>query len=190
MWSSGDSVVVRELHRGRIWKARAWRVVEDRPERLVLWIPRGAPTKMPAGEKGVPREEWTLVDGAFGAQVLRVTRPGEPHSLLHFFADDGRFRGWYVNLERPLERSPVGFDLVDLLLDVWVDPDGSWRWLDEDELDEGLRRGVLTRADADAARAEGERIVAERPWPTGWEAWRPDPGWPVPQLPSGWDVVS
>ena len=30
---------------------------------------------------------------------------------------------------------------------------------------------------------------AEWPFPTGWEDWRPDPAWPVPQLPAGWDVV-
>jgi hypothetical protein len=23
--------------------------------------------------------------------------------------------------------------------------------------------------------------------PTGWEAWRPDPRWPLPMLPEGWD---
>jgi hypothetical protein len=189
MWSSGDGVVLRELHRGRIWKARPWTVVEDRPDLLVLWIGPGAPTKLPDGEKGVPRERWTLVDGTFRSRVLRVTRPGEAHSLLHFFHHDGSFRGWYVNLERPLERTPVGFDFVDLLLDVWIEPDGSWRWLDEDELAEGVARGVLTEADAAAARAEGERVVAERPWPTGWEGFRPDPAWEVPQLPPGWDVV-
>ena len=25
--------------------------------------------------------------------------------------------------------------------------------------------------------------------PTGWEDWRPEPGWPVLELPGGWDRV-
>jgi hypothetical protein len=30
-------------------------------------------------------------------------------------------------------------------------------------------------------------VLAERPWPTGWEDWRPDPQWSPPSLPEGWD---
>jgi hypothetical protein len=38
-------------------------------------------------------------------------------------------------------------------------------------------------------REEGERVVAERPWPTGWEDWRPPADWcPLP-LPADWHVV-
>ena len=37
--------------------------------------------------------------------------------------------------------------------------------------------GIFTRAEAAAVRAEGERVVEAKPWPTGWEDWRPDPSW-------------
>ena len=37
-------------------------------------------------------------------------------------------------------------------------------------------------------RAEGESVLARAPWPTGWEKWRPDPAWELPELPDGWDV--
>jgi hypothetical protein len=43
--------------------------------------------------------------------------------------------------------------------------------------------------DAASARAEGERVLAAWPFPTGWEDFRPDPRWELPQLPAGWDVV-
>ena len=33
------------------------------------------------------------------------------------------------------------------------------------------------------------RLVDEWPFPTGWEDWRPDPGWEPPTLPAGWDTV-
>jgi hypothetical protein len=38
-------------------------------------------------------------------------------------------------------------------------------------------------------RAEGERVIAERPWPTGWEDWRPPRDWTRLPLPEDWDVV-
>jgi hypothetical protein len=43
--------------------------------------------------------------------------------------------------------------------------------------------------DAAAVRAEAARVLEEWPFPTGWEDWRPDPYWPIPQLPVGWDRV-
>ena len=46
--------------------------------------------------------------------------------------------------------------------------------------------GVRGLVREDAIRAEGERVIAEWPFPTGWEAWRPDPAWPTPVLPTDW----
>ena len=37
-----------------------------------------------------------------------------------------RSTGWYVNLQEPLRRSRLGFDTDDLILDIWVQPGGSW----------------------------------------------------------------
>ena len=187
MWSSGDVVALRELWRGCIWKARAWIVVEDTPEQLVLWIPRGAQTMVPRDRDALPAGDWELVEGRFRTSALRVTRPRASHSLLHFFGDV--FEGWYVNLERPLRRFDAGFDVDDLFLDLFVEPNGSHRWLDEDELERAFAAGLVTPGEAHAARAEGERVLRERPFPTGWEDWRPDPGWEPPRLPAGWDVL-
>jgi Protein of unknown function (DUF402) len=94
-----------------------------------------------------------------------------------------------VNLEGPLARSPVGFDLDDLFLDLLIEPDGSYRWLDEDELDAALAAGLISTREAGEARAEGERVLSAWPFPTGWEDFRPDPRWKPPRLPAGWDVV-
>ena len=93
---------------------------------------------------------------------------------------------WYVNFEQPLRRTPVGVDTFDQKLDLLVFPSGGWQWKDEDELEQAAALGLL---DAKAVRAEAKRVLEEWPFPTGWEDWRPDPAWPVPQLPAGWDVV-
>jgi hypothetical protein len=50
---------------------------------------------------------------------------------------------------------------------------GTWHWEDEDDFAEAQALGVFTPAEAAAVRAEGERVIAARPWPTGLESWRP-----------------
>jgi len=189
MWSKGDIVALREIWNGRVWKARPWIVVEDRPELLLLWIQRGAQTALPKSPPHLPTGNWRLTEASFPANALRVTRPGAAHSILHFFDDDGALLHWYVNLERPLVRSKVGFDVEDLFLDLVIGRDGAWRWDDEDELEDAVQAGLISAEDAEAARSEGERVLAEWPFPTGWEDWRPDPRWELPRLPAGWDVV-
>ena len=93
-----------------------------------------------------------------------------------------------MNLEAAWQPFALGFDTEDHILDIWVERDGTWRWKDEDELEVALETGFVTPEEAAAIRAEGERVVAEWPFPTGWEDWEPDPSWPVPRLPAGWDA--
>ncbi len=185
-----SGIVLREVWDGRVWRAVACRIVEEGPERIVLWMPRGSPAKYAARPDGteirIPGSRWQLADRLAPRDALAVFRPAGRHSLWHFFEDDGALAYWYVNFERPLERTPLGFDYVDEKLDLVVDSDRTWRWKDEDELAEAARLGIV---DAEAVRAEAERVLADPPWPTGWEDWRPDPSWPIPALPKGWDVV-
>jgi hypothetical protein len=93
-----------------------------------------------------------------------------------------------VNLEELHVRGDRTIDSRDGILDVWVPAEtGEPQWKDEDEFEAATRHGRLTAEQARAIRTEGERVIAERPWPTGWEDFRPDPSWPVPALPDGWD---
>jgi hypothetical protein len=184
----GDVIALRELWKGRVWKARPWIVVRDEPDELVLYIPPGTPTKVPPGS-GIPRDAWELEDKVWRREALRVTTPGEPHSILLWWEGGRRSEEWYVNLERPLTRSPAGFDYLDLELDIVCRSGGGYEWLDEDEFAEAQRRAVIAPEEAAEVRAEAERVLAAWPFPTAWEDFRPDPAWPLPQFPEGWDVV-
>jgi Protein of unknown function (DUF402) len=191
-FEQGDVVAVREIWRGRVWKARPWIVVHDRSDQLALYIPRGARVKVPPGS-GIPRDDWVLKEDIWTRDTLRLTTPGEPHSVLLWW-EDGFFEGWYVNLERPLVRSPVGFDYLDHELDILVRPDRSWEFLDEGEFEEAQALGVIEPEEAVAVRAEAERVVARieewtAPFCDGWEHWQPERTWEAPSLPRGWDVV-
>lgn len=192
---TGDVVVLRYYnHRGRPAGALPTRVVSD--DGPVLWLAGGTPSKWPGvGGRGIRalslEERFTIplepLDSSWwGDGVLIVGRPGRAHGIW-LFQTDGEFAGWYVNLEAPWRPWRLGFDTEDHTLDIWVEPDGSWHWKDEDELQAAVELGFYTEAEARAFRAEGEAVLAEWPFPTGWEEWRPDPAWPMPELPDDWD---
>lgn len=78
---------------------------------------------------------------------------------------------------------------TDHVLDVEVEPDGSHRRKDEHELAAAVEQGRYTMEQAELFRAtadEVEKLVAGwgSPFCDGWEAFRPDPEWPLPELPS------
>ena len=100
----------------------------------------------------IPRDEWTLTRSAFKEHLLLLARPGVGYSTSLIWDASWELREWYVNFERPVRpRSPIGFDYVDVALDLVCYPDGRWELLDEDELEEGLESGVLTGEDEAAA---------------------------------------
>ena len=151
----------------------------------MLWSPPGFHYAMGDDLFG----DWTHRPRIGPRPQLRVTRRGDPFSVFLFLHEDGSLRGWYVNLERPQQRTELGFDYEDELLDVWVPAGGPPELLDEDELAEAVQRGFVTPERAAEIQATAEGVLANPPWPTGWEEWRPEPGWQVPVLPPGWDTL-
>ena len=184
--SERTDAVWRDVHRGRVWRAQACRIVEESAETIALWIPAGSQAKVPDGGLRIHGDDWELSDTAPKRDQICVARPGRAHSVYIFWQDDWQLDHWYVNFEQPLRRSPLGFDTFDEKLDLIVRSDGSYRWKDEDELEKAAAAGLL---DAAEVRAEAERVLEEWPRPTGGEESRPAPIWPLPQLPERWDRV-
>ena len=206
-WAPGDAVALRWRREGKLGHVNAVTVVEDSPELIALYLAAGSPMKRPVGPDGrawreIPAHErfrlsdWAHADGPWrDTNVLQLARPGAHYGFWAFWdAESWEVRGWYVNLQAPLQRTAIGFDSRDYVLDVWVDAEGSWHWKDEEEFAEARRAGRFTAAEAKLVRAAGEEAIAvleAGAWPLGhgWESWRPDPSWPVPGLPAGWDAV-
>jgi hypothetical protein len=191
----GDFVDVRSVYRGRVRWAFPWRVVADDGELLVTYLGPGAEgVWMGRDADGRYVDRWVTDEPPHPHtwtthHVLALSRRGEAHSLWLLWTENWTFRGWYVQLQEPLAERNGGLETMDHALDVSVDPDGNWHWKDEDDFAEARALGVFDDAQAAAIRAEGKRVIAAEPWPTGWEEWRPDPSWTMPQLPEGSDVV-
>jgi uncharacterized protein len=162
----GAEVVVRYLVRERLWGAFPWTVVEDTPDRLKMTIAPGTRWMCPVGADAQTHihlqasAAWTFEERDWNGWCVSIGFPGAAHAFESYGVGDD-FLGWKINLEAPKRRTSIGFDTTDHYLDVRIDPDGSWRWDDEDEMDLAIELGIFTRREADAARREGE-IALER----------------------------
>jgi len=207
----GSTVVRRDVLRGRVWTAAPYRVIRDTGSELTLacwpgvemlapttWIQwlrtgddavrnQGIPN-LAAGRWQLDRWTWrdTTVIARFGA--------GQYFSVSQFFDPNGRCSGWYVDFVRPCQRTAIGIDTFDLLVDLVVEADLSgYRWKDEDEYAHGRRLGLIDDAlhqRVDAARQQVVSLVESRqgPFADDWSSWRRDPAWRAPALP--FDVLA
>lgn len=99
---------------------------------------------------------WTRKPSDLGYTIFE---PGD-HFTEYFYTDrwhnifeirsgaTGALKGWYCNVARPATISAEVVAAVDLFLDVWVRPDGSWLVLDEDEFSADQTLDAPTRAAA------------------------------------------
>jgi hypothetical protein len=205
----GETVVLQELWRGRVWAARPMRVVRDDDDLVALWFPRDtrwqAPTTPPTREREATRAErfvtslalgdWTYSESTWDVDTLQLVRPGDWHAVWVSWLPNGEHWGWYVNLQRPLERTQRGFVTMDLMLDVIVEPDRSWRYKDEDELEALVAAGIFDVQTDLRIRDEALRVIEsaeqlEPPFSDPWTDWRPNPEWTLPELPADWELVA
>ena len=184
-------VVYRSIFRGRLLYAVPGWLLEETSSHVVTATVPGAETRQLVGSRmDIIRtiandSERTEIMPWRTNRVVWLTPLERAHAIGHFWNHaTGAFTGYYVNLQAPVRRSRYGFDSLDHVLDLVVNPDGNGRWKDEDEFEEALAAGLFTNEEAATIRSEGERVLASLPrlLPTGWETWVPDPSWSVDTL--------
>lgn len=203
----GETVVRRDVHRGRVWSERALRVIDDGSEALVTACAPGAEARWPAlyakaradGDRTVRAEafealatgEWELARGLWQETELLLWKPPDAWFSINAFFTGAGLRNWYVNFEHPTRRTGGGFDTFDLTVDLVVSPDLSrWTWKDEDEYAHVRRLGIIDDIEHQAvedARGQVLGMLADRCGPfeaaERWAVWRWDSAWPAPRLP-------
>ncbi len=203
-YATGDVVTLRWRRHEPADLVAPVRVVEHDALRTVLFLAAQTPIKAQATRDGqrirrsTPFLERDRMVGGLADDVWTHNHTlmiHEPHRLgavwLLWAEADWSFQSYYVNLQAPLERSPVGFDTADYLLDVVVAPDLNWRWKDEDEFAIAIEHELISPVLLHAVRAEGRRFIQEieaGQWPFGHglESWRPEQEWEVPTMPANW----
>jgi len=108
----------------------------------------------------VYRGEEVIADGYHAIWFLFKD---QPYDIGRFYRPDGSWTGYYVDVLEPVRwqgaEAQTLEPLVDLFLDLWFAPDGSYEVLDEDEFEEALRLGHITDVQAEHARRVLHDIV-------------------------------
>lgn len=200
-WEPGSNVLLRGVWRSKLWFAITTYIVQDTDDLIALFWQAGTHNKVPgwrlSAQDLLAREQLELVDSTWTrTDVLMLVKPGDSHSVeLMWDGKTGEFLCWYVNLQKPLYRTPISFDTMDFALDVVISPDKSkWRWKDEDEFAEMIALDLISAVDGQALRTEGESVIRlakqnQPPFCDGWENWSPPNDWPIPAFPTDWDKI-
>ncbi len=200
----GSVLVLEEQWRGRLWSAIPHRYVGGDATTVISHVPYGT-TGTFASSVGLPAAHGlTTGEGKIRALATLEYRvlelPATPTSCLYFFLVDrcsrvnlswseaGDFTGWYVNFTVPPVPTADGIESMDLVLDLFVFPDGSWTWKDRDDFERAVADGVLESRLPSLFETEAERVLAEHATGQGafdprWIAWEPPWTLPPPQLP-------
>ena len=194
-YKTGETVIFHGSQGEVLWFACPVFVVQDQADLVALYWSAGTPNLTPTGrptpqdllsnqQQELQPSYWT------NNNVLMLVRPGAAHSIYAMWPEGSLdLLCWYVNLQAPLQRSRMGFSSMDHLLDLVISPDLSrWRWKDEDEFEQAIRIGYYTPEQAQAIRAEGQRVLDGRSGPDSlmiarWANWRPRDHWGIPQFP-------
>ncbi len=144
----------------------AGRAVSSRidAELLALFIAAGSaykagPKRTAAEKRSLPRARLPPDEYVWRNDTLRLMFPGRRHSVWLSWTQDvssRRFAKYFVNLEEPFRRTPLGFDTADHTLDVEVTPHLRWNWRDAGELAEHVKHGFYTPALAREVWNEGK----------------------------------
>ncbi|MFD0277865.1 DUF402 domain-containing protein [Kitasatospora sp. NPDC127111] len=210
-FTPGATVVRRDVHLGRVWSAQPYRALTDTGTvlHLAYWpgirslapttwataLRTGDDTVRKSGLHDLAAGSWELGAWHWRDTVVRSRFETNEWFSLHCFQDPvtGEPLRLYVNFERPVVRTRIGIDTLDLLVDLVVEPDlSSARWKDEDEYAQGRRLGFITDADhrvVEQARMRALGMIETRsgPFADPWPTWTPDASWPLPVLPHGAD---
>jgi hypothetical protein len=96
-------------------------------------------------------------------------------------------------LRRAARATPDGIESMDLVLDMFVLPDGSWSWKDREDFDRAVDDGVLephlpALFETEAQRVLTEHAAGQAAFDPAWIDWRPPWQLPTAQLPAPFRV--
>jgi len=80
-----------------------------------------------------------------------------------FYDRAGKWVGYYCDIIKPLGRllrTPAKTSMItDLFLDLWITPEGRFVVLDEDEFENALKQGTLSKTIANQARRQMDSLI-------------------------------
>lgn len=207
MWNEGDTVLLRGMYEGRPVYIQSARVVKDGPDETLLAVWPGAECAAPTGYireghgGGSTWDRWreTLTNTLsmerylwHTNRFLIILEPQKFFSTIYIWNHrSGEFVCYYINFQLPFKRTRLGFDTLDLDLDIVIESDYTWHWKDVDDYQRAIARGGIRHewiSGVEHARKEVASRLEARQYPLDgtWLDWNLNSAWSPPQLPQDW----
>jgi hypothetical protein len=108
------------------------------------------------------QKEGLIPPGRQIASIRKYAFYDEYFDVLEYRDPEGELLGYYSDICTPLKKIGEGeYAITDLILDLWIFPDGTYRELDWDEFDLAVEQGLLSPEIQSRAVATLTRLKAE-----------------------------
>ena len=202
IWHAGDHIVFRGIISERVWEAMSVIVIRDTLTEIILLLGPGAQcawTNVSRQSRWATIEklDWSLQLAEWGSNwFLMFLEPQKYYAISLIWSEAEEFKGYYINFQLPFRRNHLGFDSLDLELDLVVNERFEWHWKDEDDYLAGIQTGNIHQAWVQGVEQSKEEVLnkinrRQYPFDDTWLDWRPSSlniPYVPPQLPSGWLV--
>ena len=175
-WTAGATIVLRWVKStGIIWGGYPVAVVNDSDDLLALYFPVGTVYRSlpPPPREGEAARAVAACMTSLPAKldyqdhtwernhILRLMFPARSYSIwLAWEERSWEFAWYYVNLEAPYIRTPLGVDTQDHVLDIVVRLDRTWYYKDDDQLQSWVDAGLVATEASKAVRAEARHVAS------------------------------
>lgn len=105
------------------------------------------------------RERGWLSDEHRVRIVRKIAYYARPYNIVMFMDEGRRPLGYYCDVVTPVVRRAADYHMMDLIADAWIRPDGRYKALDLDELDDAVCEGLIHPDQADEIRRHLNRLL-------------------------------
>jgi protein associated with RNAse G/E len=209
-WNEGETILLRGVYDGHPVYMQSARVIKDTAEETALLIWPGAECMVPDGyiHHAHDASKWDRWQETMTNTIrlekfiwhtnrfLILLEPEKFYSTIYIWnAASNEFVSYYINFQLPIQRTQLGFDTLDLDLDMVIEDSHTWQWKDMNEYERGIHTGGIQPdwvKNIEQAQQEVFTRIKERAYPldASWLNWRPDPAWDLPRLPENWDQTA
>jgi predicted RNA-binding protein associated with RNAse of E/G family len=95
-----------------------------------------------------------------GSTTYAYYRVGMEYVIWKMLDSGGRLKGYLFHICRDLQLDDEKIEYLDLLLDVWIDPEGCLTILDRDEVEACAGKGVIGEKELVRIARQEKEIVA------------------------------
>ncbi len=74
---------------------------------------------------------------------------------------NNEWTGYYCDIIQPVTCTPDKFEIIDLFLDLWISPDGTYAIQDEDEFENAVENKIIGTELAESARKALNNLIDE-----------------------------